>query len=265
MGDEIDQMIFLEEGGYVLETVAEDSREFHTEPPSMPMQQVSALSSDTIEEDEEGQQNQPPRRGDEFPEHRGPSGQPLVSTVEDHDNNDENDKLSAATFSAGSDSSIGIDTDLESLGITSDGDGSSKHKNRRKSKHVKFSGTPPGRGQKKPPLPPGGKHVQIRKADMRGAMDENTRYRHQIRRRLSSKVKQLFKKIEGDDNVSEADDERMEMAMHGRLMVQPSKRNLFPSDSSYSDEKEKKREETQYRLTTMRQVRFHFWYFTIGG
>ena len=273
MGDEIDPMVFLEEGGYVLETVTEDSREFHTESLSTPMQQMSALSSDTIEEEEdddaeEGQQNQPVRRRDELPEHRGPSGQHLVSTADDDDDDDdddENDKHSVSTVSAGSDSSIGIDTDLESMDVTADGDGNNQKRNSTKRKSVKFTGTLPGRGRKtRPPPPPSSKHVRIRKAEMRGAMDENIRYRHQIRRRLSSKVKHFFGNFEGDDDIGSAgDDESMEMAMHGRLMVKPSQRNLNveKSDSSLVDEEEKRREETQYRLTTMRRVRFHYQFF----
>ena len=87
-------------------------------------------------------------------------------------------------------------------------------------------------------------------------MDENARRRYRWKRSLSKWLK---------PNESDDDDEEeggMKISMHGRLMVQPSRRvfrDLSKSEDSgrgteeEEDLEERKREETQYRLTTMKK------------
>ena len=85
-------------------------------------------------------------------------------------------------------------------------------------------------------------------------MDETARYRHQLRRRISSKIKKYVFGNMLDDG---SDDEgSMKLSMHGRLMVQPSRMVLDIEEnvSFNADEEEKRRAETQYRLTTQKRV-----------
>ena len=285
MGDHLDPMQSLEEGDfYHLETVTEESHEF----PSGSLigssrQQVSTLSPGTTadididnDNDLERQQNQsshqvPQRYKDEESDHRGPARLLPDSLLKDENVNDaqeklDEDDLSASTFGASSQSSMDLDGDIESADVVSNGGGPDGNNISRKRKSARFGRQVSVGNRKTPPTPVSGQQVRIRKASMTAAMDENIRKRHQLRRRLSSKVKQFFAPFDDDDMSS--GDESMTMSMHGRLMKQPSQNLPSDRDKNYSPwnkDEEKKRQDTQYRLTNrvtaMRRVSF----FTIFG
>lgn len=151
--------------------------------------------------------------------------------------------------------------DGDGSGVDGDGDGPSKQ-----NKHVMFVTQPRsssskrrGSSSKQASLRSSDEsntnvqHVRIRKANERAAMDENTRFRSQLKKRISSGINQLIGKA-GEDDYSD-DEGSMKMSMHGRLMVQPSRRVLdIEENVSFDpDEEEKKRAETQYRLTSMKK------------
>ena len=85
-------------------------------------------------------------------------------------------------------------------------------------------------------------------------MEEAERRRQRWKKNLS--LKAWF----GDDEDEKEQEEGMKISMHGRLMVQPSRRvlkgpgigdSIEEDDDEDGDEEEKKRAETQYRLTTV--------------
>ena len=87
-------------------------------------------------------------------------------------------------------------------------------------------------------------------------MDENARRRYQWKRSLSKWLKT------GESDEDDDEEGGLKISMHGRLMVQPSRRvfkDLSNSEDSgrgtedEEDLEEKRREETQYRLTTMKK------------
>ncbi|CAB9512074.1 expressed unknown protein [Seminavis robusta] len=109
-----------------------------------------------------------------------------------------------------------------------------------------------------------GQHVSMVTGSMRNAMDEKVRRRERFKKQINN----LFRSKDSDDEDDEEGIGGTKISMHGRLMVQPSRRHLVipPSSSAesggktqeeYDEEEaaERKREETQYRLTTVKGKR----------
>lgn len=100
--------------------------------------------------------------------------------------------------------------------------------------------------------------LQIRHTTTCRAMDERTRRRQRWKKSLS--ISNWIGKGDSDDD----SDDGVKVSMHGRLMVQPSKRILKDMSLGSTgagrmtaieedDEDEKRRAETQYRLTTVKR------------
>lgn len=156
MVGDIDQALSMEavEGG-ILETVDEDSREFQATPLSV------ARMPDLSDQDEEGQQQQEQQQEEkeriEAEQHRGP--QQLLSMTDDE---------YSEALAGGSDSSMGIDTDMIGPSATNSA-ASGDDDNERKGKRVKFNSnptriprSPSQRGSLRSPThTSNGQHVQV--------------------------------------------------------------------------------------------------------